>query len=78
MIRVKCYGGLRRHLPRAAVDGQAELDVPDGTSVNELLRALGIGEVRCVVFVNGAPVADRGTTLCTGAEVVLVVPASGG
>jgi sulfur carrier protein ThiS len=62
-IQVALYAGLTRFLPRGAQNRTATLEVPDGATVLDVMRQLGVpDDVPCISVVDG----KRATT-----EVVL-------
>ena len=72
-IEVKCYATLAHHQPRNA----ERFPVEPGTSVANLMEALGMSaEAVKVIFVNGRHV-DQGHVLADGDRVALF-PAVGG
>ena len=76
-IRVTFFADLRRFLPRGA-DGPQSYTVPEGATVAALLDAIGIeADAEVTIAVDGE-LADRGTPLPDGAEVMLLNPMEGG
>ena len=77
-VRLKCYGVLRKYLPPAVRDNVAEIEVPAGIHIADLLRYLGVVEPQTRVFVNGLAIQDELSQIPELAEVVLLIPAAGG
>ena len=71
------FADLRRFLPRGA-DGPQSYALPSGSTVGDLLDAIGVEAAYDVtVGVNGE-LADRGDVLPDGADVMLLSPMEGG
>jgi molybdopterin converting factor small subunit len=77
-ITVALYAGLARYRPPGAQNRQATLDVPDGVTVREVLRQLGMpDDVACIPVVNRTRVtAER--VLRDGETLSLFPPLAGG
>jgi sulfur carrier protein ThiS len=75
-VSFSATGSLRDYLP--AADGVAEIELPPGATVADLLQQLGItwGEVGIVV-VNGE-MTDEEAVLRAGDRVELIAPVGGG
>ncbi len=72
-LRVTLMGALKAKAP----DGN-KLDVPDGATIEDVLRALDIpGTNVQIVMVNGRPEPDRNRTLAADDELT-VLPLVGG
>jgi sulfur carrier protein ThiS len=68
VVQVKLFSRFRQLLPREA-RGEAEVQVPDGTTVAGLLEQLGVqGRVQ-LVSVNDEPEPDRERVLSDGDRV---------
>lgn len=82
-VQVRLFAGLRDNLPDA-VRGRADLDLPDGGSLQELLDRLEIHEKQAqMVLVNGVQASrDRETreslVLLEGDDVAIFPPLAGG
>lgn len=82
-VQVRLFAGLRDSLPDA-VRGRADLDLPDGGSLQELLDRLEIHEKQAqMVLVNGVQASrDRETreslVLLEGDDVAIFPPLAGG
>lgn len=77
-INVVCFGVMREYLPSSGRDRRAELDVEPGSTVDQVIDALGIPRrLVFAVLVDGqqAPVSE---TLRDGCEVTLMPPFAGG
>ncbi len=81
-ITVKTSGLLDRYLPEGAAGGSAELEIPDGTSVADVMARLGMpGDDKYLVIANGATVreAERAAhVLADGDTLAIVPPLKGG
>ena len=75
-IRVELFLHLTKHAPSG--DSPADLDVPDGATVDSVLTRLGIlGRVEKVVLVDGR-VRDLSYTLAEGQTLTVFPPLEGG
>ena len=72
VVHVKLYSRFREHLPREA-RGEATVDLPDGSTVDQLVAHLAITKRVKVITVNGERETDRGRTLCEG-DAVRIFP----
>jgi len=76
-VTVTLFADLRRFLP-PGVDGPHRRRVPVGSTVGDLLAAIGIpADADLTVGLNGE-LADRDAPLSDGAEVMLLSPMEGG
>ena len=79
-VRVKLFAVARQAAGRDAV----ELDLPEGATIADLRRQLGIQvpelsrSVAQMMFAIGTQYADDGARIPTGAEVACIPPVSGG
>jgi molybdopterin converting factor small subunit len=72
-VEVQLFATLAAHLPPGSRGGVAVLDVPDGTTVADLCRRLGIpGDLARVALVNGEEAEGRRPL--GPADVVAVFP----
>ena len=77
-IEVDLFATLARYLPQGSIGNRATVDIPDGTTVKELLGLLQIpDEVSAVTLVNGQDVAP-GQMLRPGDVVAMFPPLAGG
>jgi len=82
-IHVRLFASLRELLPRDA-RGIAELELPDGASVADVVRELGVEDrLAQMVLVNGIQVSRRrdvraGLKLAAGDTVSIFPPVAGG
>jgi molybdopterin converting factor small subunit len=77
-VTIVCFGAMREYLPTDAVGNRAELAVADGSSVAEVVDALGAP--RSLVFsilVEGVQAALE-DEVPPGAEITLMPPFAGG
>jgi sulfur carrier protein len=76
-IVFKLYAGLTRFLPPAQVNNRLPMDLPDGTSVAQLIErfALPPGQVH-LVLLNGVHVApeERATRVLVDDDVLAIWP----
>lgn len=77
-IQVALYAGLTRYLPLGAQERKATLRVPDGATVLEVMRQLGVpDDVPCIPVVDGKR-ATAETVLRDGETLSLFPPLTGG
>jgi molybdopterin converting factor small subunit len=77
-VEVRLFATLARYLPDGHQAGAAILEVPDGSTVADVARTLGIpGDTSCIVLVNDAD-ADEASALRPGDVVTLFPPLAGG
>ncbi|HDR14916.1 MAG TPA: MoaD/ThiS family protein [Desulfobacteraceae bacterium] len=75
-IEVRLYATLRAYGP--SEETSSILDVPENSTIQELLQMLGIpDDVERIVLINGRPAAG-GSELNDADRVVLFPPAAGG
>jgi sulfur carrier protein ThiS len=75
-VSVHLHGILRDLLPPTA-KGRSTVDLPEDSTVADLLTVLGI-ERRVIVAVNGQGRVEAGQGLRDGDQVVIYTPAGGG
>ena len=75
-VTVSLFGNLGHYVPEGGNRNFFTRDLPDGTTVGELLKALNL-QGRVVVVVNGG-VADEARALKANDEVSVFRPAGGG
>ncbi len=75
-VRVRPYADLARYFP--GTGAVREVDVPAGTSIEDLLRRFGVdAEPRLTIGLNGE-LAQRDAKLAAGDVVDILVPMTGG
>ena len=80
-ILVRTAGLLGRHLPPGSAKNRAEIDVPPGCTITDVMKRLGFPEGNYLVTLNGraVPTADRaGRELGEGDNLALMPPLKGG
>jgi sulfur carrier protein ThiS len=70
-LNLKLMGGLKGKHPE-------ELEVPDGSSVNDVIQILELEKLTGAVTVNGAVQVDRSAALVDGDEVLILGLVGGG
>src|SRR4051794_33030020 len=74
-VTVKLFAGLRER----AGWSQRELDLPDGSQIADVWKALELGaQPRGLLYALNKGYADRSTELSDGDELALIPPVSGG
>ncbi len=76
-VTVTFFADLRRFLPRG-VDGPQRYTVREGATLADLLTAIGVAPDAEVTAAVDGELAERGTPLSDGAEVMLLSPMAGG
>jgi sulfur carrier protein ThiS len=76
-ITVKLHGPLRKFLPAGASNG-AVLDLPDGTSVADVIARLGIPPDHAKIIISGDDQLEPASGLHDGQELNLFPPLAGG
>ncbi len=76
-VKVTLFADLRRYLP-PGVDGPHPRSVPIGSTVADLLNAIGIPEGTDLTVGLDGELADREAPLRDGADVMLLSPMEGG
>ncbi len=77
-VELKLFATLARHLPEASDDGSATVDVPEGSTIRQLLNALGIpDQMPLMILVNGRDAAPA-QTLEDGDVITVFPPLVGG
>ena len=77
-VTVVCFGALRDYLPRGAAGNRADIEVPDGSRVEDVIDRLGAPHRAVFALLVNGEQADAGRILDEGAEVVLMPPFAGG
>ncbi len=75
-VRVKALGHLRRYMPDARET--AELEVPVGSSIREVLALVGIPRNEVWLVSIEDQVVEEDTTLYECAEILVMAPVEGG
>ena len=77
-ITVALYAGFARYLPSGAQNRRAALDLPEGSSVLDVMRRLGMpDDLPCIPVVDGKR-ASTETVLQHGETLSLFPPLAGG
>ena len=77
-IEVHLFATLARYLPSGSDGGRAVLEVPDGATVDDVARLLGIPDAMArIALVNGREPAPR-VRLASSDVVTLFPPLAGG
>ena len=76
-VKVVFFADLRRFLPRGA-NGPQPYALSAGATIADLLEAIGIAPDTDLTAAVDGELADRGTKLHDGAEVMLLSPMEGG
>ncbi len=76
-MTVTLFADLRRYLP-PGIDGPHRRTVPVGSTVADLLDAIGIPATADVTVGLNGELADRDDALPDGADVMLLSPMEGG
>lgn len=80
-ILVRTAGLLGRYLPSGPVKNRAEIDVPSGSTISDVMKRLGFPEGSYLVTLNGmaVPTAERaGRELGGGDNLAVMPPLKGG
>lgn len=77
-IRVQLYGTLRQSLPGDRQSGEIEIEMPEGATAADVLRLLGIQDMRGIVVVMGGRVLTSDDPVQPGASVVVFQAIGGG
>lgn len=78
LVRAKLNATLRRFLPSGTTDNVAELELPDGATVELLVATLGIPPGHARIIVSDTEQLDLRSKLHEGQEVSLFPPLAGG
>jgi sulfur carrier protein ThiS len=81
-IELALFASLTAHLPASAEAGSGgshsrTIDLPDGTTVGQVISSLGLPDEPRIVFVNGRHAADE-HELAEGARIAIFPPVGGG
>lgn len=77
-VHVKLIASLKRYIPAGTDSDTITLDVPEGSTVAELIAKLGIGEERAKIVVSNGEQLEVATVLQEQQEVHLYPPLAGG
>ena len=77
-VHVKLIASLKRYIPPGTDSDTITLDVPEGSTVAELIAKLGIGEERAKIVVSNGEQLEVATVLQEQQEVHLYPPLAGG
>jgi molybdopterin converting factor small subunit len=77
-VTVTCFGAMREYLPATADGNHAALDLPDGSTVGDLVDALGAPRRLVHALLVDEVQGDLAHGLHEGAAVTLMPPFSGG
>ncbi len=78
IVHVKLFATLRRYRPDLGLGEALPVELPDGATVGDLVRELGLPEEEVrIVFVNGL-FRDLDHVLADGDEVGIFPPVGGG
>jgi sulfur carrier protein ThiS len=81
-IELALFASLTPYLPASAEAGSGgghsrTIDLPDGTTVGQVIASLGLPDEPRIVFLNGRHAADE-HVLAEGARVAVFPPVGGG
>jgi molybdopterin synthase sulfur carrier subunit len=77
-VTVKLHATLRKFLPAGSDDNAAVLDLPQGTTVGDVIARLGIPSGHAKMIVSGDEYLEPTSVLHDGQEVNLFPPLAGG
>ncbi|HXQ22281.1 MAG TPA: MoaD/ThiS family protein [Candidatus Acidoferrales bacterium] len=78
-IELRLFANLRKQLPLGSPRGRCELEVPDGTTIGEVLARLTIPQASAhLILVNGDHDRDFDRTLRDGDVLSVFPPVAGG
>ncbi len=80
-ILVRTAGLLGKYLPPGPVKNRAEIEVPSGSTITDVMKRFGFPEASYLVTLNGTavPTAERATReLANGDNLALMPPLKGG
>jgi molybdopterin converting factor small subunit len=77
-IELRLFASLSRYLPDRRAGNLCAMEVPEGTTIKELLERLAIpAEIRKIIIVNGVHAGDK-QTLAEGDRIGIFPPVAGG
>ena len=77
-VTVLCFGAMRDYLPEGASGNRAEVEVPDGSRIGDLVDVLGAPRRLVFSLLLDGDRADLERPLREGSEVTLMPPFTGG
>lgn len=77
-VRVKLHAILRKFLPPGSEDHTAVLEIPDGSTVSDVIGRLGIPTKHAGMLVSGDDYLKPETPLRDGQELNIFPPLAGG
>jgi len=77
-VRVKLHAILRKFLPPGSEDNTAVLEVPDGSTVADVITRLGIPPTNARMLLSGDDYLELETPLRDGQELSIFPPLAGG
>lgn len=75
-VEVRLFAALARYLPPGSVGKRAMLELPEGATVGDLARRLGLADVPATALVNGH--SRHHATILRDGDVVSFFPPLGG
>lgn len=78
LVKVKLNASLRRFLPAGTAGNVAEVELPDGATVDDVITSLGIPDGHARMAVSDNEQLEPTTQLRDGQEVALFPPLAGG
>lgn len=76
-VKVKLFAMLDRYLPRGATDNEAEIEIADGGTAEDVIALLNMPPEMChLVLVNGSYLSadERGSRALTPTDVLAIWP----
>ncbi len=78
-VEVRLFASLRKKLPAGSPRGKCELELPDGTTIGQVLERMDIAQASAqMVLVNGDHDRDFGRALRDGDVLSVFPPVAGG
>ena len=78
-IELRLFASLRKHLPPGSPRGRCELELPEGTTIGEVLTRMDIPRASAqMVLVNGDHDHDFDRVLCPADVLSIFPPVAGG
>ena len=77
-IELRLFASLSRYLPEQRTGNLCAMEIPEGTTIKELLQRLTFpAEIRKIIIVNGVHAGDN-QTLAEGDRIGVFPPVAGG